>query len=167
MRTICLVVSIFLSLFTLRANAQAFSEHLFYEFDLPPEDPFLVECLGGQNLDVPLHVTVTQQTTVTPSGRLHFHDNWRVEGIWISEDSNEWYAHGVWPYRENLELPGTPNESQIAASEKLMIIADPIGDNPYPKLKASLVFKFVQNGNGETVVEESKFSPPSCIGRRP
>ena len=161
MRTICLVVSIFLSLFTLPANAQAVSEHVFYEDDFDPGGFEQVECLDGQSLATPFTVTGTQQTTVTPSGRVHFHDNWSMEGVHTSDDGSEWYVHGVWPFRFNLD----ENGSQIAQTEKAMIISEPIGDNPWPKLKYDLVFKFVQNGNGEVVINEFTFSQPSCIGK--
>jgi hypothetical protein len=161
MRTISLVVSILLSLFTLPANAQAISEHVIYEDDWDGGGFEQVECLDDQDLASPLHFTATLQSTVTPSGRLHFHENWRVEGIWASDDGSEWYAHGVWPYRENHD----ENWSQSAMSEKAMIIADPIGDNPWPKLKTGLASKFVQNGNGEVVTAEFTLSLPSCIGK--
>jgi hypothetical protein len=160
MRTICLVVSILLSVFTLPANAQAISEHVVYEGDFDPGGFEEVECLDGQSLDTPFTITGRLQSTVTPSGRMHFHDNWSMEGIHTSDDGSEWYAHGVWPFRYN-----EGNGSQIAQSEKAMIISEPIGDNPWPKLKNDLVAKFVQNANGEVVINEFTFSQPSCIGK--
>jgi hypothetical protein len=160
MRTICLVVSILLSLFTLPANAQAISEHVVYEDDFDPGGFEQVECLGGQSLETPQTVTGKQQSTVTPSGRVHFHDNWSMEGIWTSADGSEWYAHGVWPYRINIDENGL----LVTESEKAILIAEPIDDNPWPKLMISLVAKFVQNANGEVVIDEFSFSQPSCIG---
>ena len=159
MRLPIIAVSTLVALFSSQINAQAVTEHVFDE--IPLGSPiFLVDCIGMEVV-APLTALSVAQSTVTPSGRLHYHENWRVYGIWMSADGYEWAAFGQWPDSTNLKLA---EGGQTAVRGKLKIIAAPIDDNPYPKLKTTLQYKIIRNANGEVVIDQFADSPPKCFG---
>lgn len=130
MKLLIIAVSTLASLLSSQINAQAFTDHVVDE--IPLGSPvFSVDCIGVE-VEGPLTALSMAQTTVTPSGRLHHHENWRVYGIWTSTDGYEWAAFGQWPETTNLQLSEI---NQTAVRGKLKIIATPIDDNPYPKLE--------------------------------
>jgi hypothetical protein len=120
-----------------------------------PGQPVLVECLG-EEINGVTEVTVYGHFLQTPSGVVHYIDNWKMKSTIVGQTTGRiWVGKGFSPWVEN-GVAGEKGVTNIRTS----IHSKPFNDNgqyaSFPDLRYAWRAKLTVNANGEVTV----FVPP-------
>ena len=130
---------------------------------LVPGQPVYVECLG-EYINGVTEVTVYGHLFQTPSGVVHYIDNWKMKITFSGATTGRiWVGKGFSPWVEN----GVAGEQGVI-NIRTMVRSKPFNDNgsfaSFPDLRFAWRAKLTVNANGEVTVNVPPPMTPEEVG---
>lgn len=125
------------------------------QFEVPFATTLYVPCLG-EDVDIELVARVRTHLVESQNGRVHYVENWFMEGAAQGVDSgNTWFAHGASPFVLNAGAVQANN--QWVAN----LVYEPLDGGR--KFREKVHFQLVMDANGVVQVDQG-FQQFHCIG---